>query len=68
MAPLSAQETVDSIVTHNLDKLGYKYVALDDCWSDKKRDVQGKLQPDARRFPGGMKAPDRIRLRIRVAV
>ena len=36
------KETVDSIVANGLDKLGYNYVALDDCWSDTKRDENGQ--------------------------
>jgi alpha-galactosidase len=50
------KETVDSIVANGLDKLGYNYVALDDCWSDTKRDENGHLQPEAKKFPNGMKA------------
>ena len=43
-------ETADAIVEKGLDKLGYKYVALDDCWSDTKRDVNGNLQPEKKVF------------------
>lgn len=50
------KETADSIVHNGLDKLGYKYIALDDCWSDTKRDDNGNLQPESNRFPSGMKA------------
>ena len=50
------KETADSIVSNGLDKLGYNYVALDDCWSDTKRDENGHLQPEAKKFPNGMKA------------
>jgi alpha-galactosidase len=49
------RETADSIVEHGLDKLGYKYVALDDCWSTKTRDSNGHLQADRKAFPYGMK-------------
>jgi len=31
-------------------------VNLDDCWSDTKRDAQGRLQPVQWQFPSGMKA------------
>ena len=48
-------ETADAIVEKGLDKLGYKYVALDDCWSDTKRDANGNLQPEKKSFPNGMK-------------
>ncbi|KAL5280877.1 hypothetical protein ACFFRR_004718 [Megaselia abdita] len=36
---------------------GYEYVIIDDCWLEKKRDnVTGRLVPDKKRFPNGMKA------------
>lgn len=34
---------------------GYQYVNMDDCWLAKKRDEQGRLQPDLERFPNGIK-------------
>ena len=43
-------ETADAIVANGLDKLGYNYVALDDCWSDTERDEDGNLQPEAKVF------------------
>jgi alpha-galactosidase len=39
-----------------MHKLGYEYIELDDCWGAKERDANGNLQPDANRFPSGMKA------------
>jgi len=50
------RETVDSIVTLGLDKLGYQYVNLDDCWQSHQRDADGKVTPDATRFPNGLKS------------
>lgn len=37
---------------------GYKTVSIDDCWEQKKppRDQDGKLVPNATRFPSGFKA------------
>ncbi|CAL9692292.1 unnamed protein product [Knipowitschia caucasica] len=35
--------------------LGYVYVNIDDCWSSKQRDKDGRLQADPKRFPGGIK-------------
>lgn len=35
---------------------GYEYVGIDDCWLEKERDAEGKLAPDKKRFPNGMKA------------
>ena len=41
---------------HGLDKVGYEYIIIDDCWLDHKRDANGRLQPDATRFPSGIKS------------
>ena len=46
----------DAIVEEGLDKLGYRFVNMDDCWSAKNRSSTGELQPDPERFPHGMKA------------
>lgn len=35
---------------------GYEYLIVDDCWLATERDAEGKLQPDAARFPSGIKA------------
>lgn len=35
---------------------GYNYIVIDDCWSLKERDDQGRLVPDPVKFPYGMKA------------
>ena len=48
-------KTADQIVALGLDKLGYNYVNVDDCWMQPKRDAAGNLQVDATRFPHGMK-------------
>jgi len=50
------KQTADAIVANGLDRLGYKYVALDDCWSDTNRDENGQLQPVSEHFPNGMRA------------
>jgi alpha-galactosidase len=47
--------TADEIVALGLDKLGYDYVNIDDCWMQKNRDASGNLQVDASRFPHGLK-------------
>jgi alpha-galactosidase len=46
----------DSIVELGLDKLGYTYVNLDDCWQHPNRDKDGHLQADPKKFPDGIKA------------
>ncbi len=39
-----AKSIADAIVEQGLDKLGYQYVNLDDCWSATTRDKNGNLQ------------------------
>lgn len=39
-----------------LQSAGYDYIVIDDCWSLKQRDENGRLQPDPEKFPNGMKA------------
>ncbi|XP_048465636.1 alpha-N-acetylgalactosaminidase [Rhincodon typus] len=46
----------DKLVEDGWKDLGYQYVNIDDCWSAKKRDNNGKIQPDPERFPNGIKA------------
>jgi alpha-galactosidase len=50
------REMVDAIVSSGLSDTGYKYVVIDDCWSKLKRDKQGRLVPDEKKFPHGMKS------------
>jgi len=49
------QRAADSLVRYGLDKLGYNYVNLDDCWATS-RDSKGVIQADPVGFPQGMKA------------
>ncbi len=46
----------DIFVAKGLKAAGYQYVNLDDCWALPQRDAAGKLVPDPRRFPNGIKA------------
>ena len=46
----------DRILELGLDKLGYRYVNLDDCWMAPQRSANGTLTADPERFPGGLKA------------
>ncbi|MER7344625.1 NPCBM/NEW2 domain-containing protein [Streptomyces aurantiacus] len=46
----------DIFVAKGLKGAGYEYVNLDDCWALPQRDANGKLVPDPKRFPGGIKA------------
>ncbi len=49
------EQTADAMVSSGLRDAGYVYVNIDDCWQGE-RDGHGDIQPDAARFPGGMKA------------
>ena len=46
----------DAMVSQGLVQIGYKWILLDDCWSDTERDANGELQPSPKLFPSGMKA------------
>ncbi|XP_076862432.1 alpha-N-acetylgalactosaminidase-like [Brachyhypopomus gauderio] len=48
------RDMADRLAEDGWRELGYVYVNIDDCWSSKKRDEQGRLQPDPKRFPGGI--------------
>lgn len=50
------RETADILVESGLRDCGYRYLVIDDCWSEKERDGNGNLVPDKNKFPGGMKA------------
>ena len=50
------RKTADRIVSLGLDKLGYKYVNLDDCWQLTRNSTTNRIQPDPITFPSGMKA------------
>src|SRR4029077_305533 len=49
------RETADAMVKSGMRDAGYTYVNVDDCWHGE-RDAQGAIQPNAARFPSGMKA------------
>ena len=34
---------------------GYRYIVIDDCWSLRERDSEGRIVPDPAKFPNGMK-------------
>jgi alpha-galactosidase len=49
------RETADAMVSSGMKDAGYLYVNIDDCWHGQ-RDARGFIQPDAKRFPSGIKA------------
>ena len=50
------KETADAMVESGMLDAGYEYLVIDDCWSKKKRDENGRLVADPVKFPSGMKA------------
>jgi alpha-galactosidase len=49
------REIADAMVASGMRDAGYQYVNIDDCWHGS-RDSLGFIQPDAQRFPSGMKS------------
>ena len=49
------REIADVFVESGLRDAGYEYIVIDDCWSEKSRDVNGRLVPDKVKFPNGIK-------------
>ena len=45
----------DAMVEEGLLEAGYTYLNIDDTWHGK-RDADGFIQPDPKKFPSGMKA------------
>lgn len=48
-------ESADAMVASGLKDAGYEYVVIDDIWSLRERDENGRLVPDPEKFPHGMK-------------
>ena len=48
--------TADKIIELGLKDAGYEYVVIDDCWAEKSRDENGRLVPNSKKFPNGIKA------------
>ncbi|OKP76155.1 alpha-galactosidase [Paenibacillus sp. P3E] len=50
------REAADTLVAEGFKDAGYEYIVIDDCWSLKERDNDGKLVADPVKFSNGMKA------------
>ncbi len=48
-------ESADKLVETGLKDAGYEYIVIDDCWSLRERDSNGRLVADPKKFPHGMK-------------
>ncbi len=49
------RKTADAMIDQGLKDAGYQYLNIDDCWQGE-RDAAGNIQPNADRFPSGIKA------------
>lgn len=49
------KEVADVFIDKGLKEAGYEYIVIDDCWSEKERDTNGRLCPDKHKFPNGIK-------------
>ena len=47
------RQTADAFVSSSLDKFGYRYINIDDCWASS-RDSNGIVQADPTSFPKGI--------------
>lgn len=48
------RDMADRLYEDGWKELGYEYVMIDDCWTSRHRDAEGRLQPDPDRFPSGI--------------
>ena len=45
----------DTMAAEGYLEAGYRYLIVDDCWSRKERDENGRLVPDPGKFPDGIR-------------
>lgn len=50
------EQAAEAMVSTGMRDAGYRYVVIDDCWFDPRRDESGELRANPARFPHGMKA------------
>jgi alpha-galactosidase len=51
----TVRATADAMVSSGMRDAGYRYLVIDDCWQGK-RDADGFIHPDPKKFPSGIKA------------
>ncbi len=49
-------EMADAIKASGMQKAGYTYIVVDDCWELRERGADGQIVADPKKFPQGMKA------------
>lgn len=50
------RETADAMAANGMRDAGYVYIVIDDTWSKKEREPDGRIEADPVKFPSGMKA------------
>jgi hypothetical protein len=53
------RSVADAMVSEGFRDAGYKYVSVDSCWAESRRDQHGHMVANRTRFPGGMEALSR---------
>ena len=48
------REMADAMVSTGMQRAGYQYIVIDDCWQ-VDRTAEGQIVPDPQRFPNGMR-------------
>uniref|UniRef100_A0A0B8RYM5 Alpha-galactosidase n=1 Tax=Philothamnus irregularis TaxID=1899461 RepID=A0A0B8RYM5_9SAUR len=48
-------QMADRMASEGWKDVGYRFLCIDDCWMAPTRDKQGRLKPDPKRFPSGIK-------------
>ena len=57
MTEQAIRDMADAMVSSGMQKAGYRYINLDDCWQSWNRSsTTGELIPNATNFPSGMPA------------
>merc|ERR1719330_144637 len=52
----NVEKIADAFIKYGLDKAGYQYVNIDDCWAVSRNATTGVIIEDPKAFPQGMKA------------
>ena len=56
MNATNIEEVAVRMVGLGLDRLGYRYLSVDDCWAVARNKTTGVIVEDPKSFPDGMKA------------
>ncbi len=48
------KDTADFMASSGMRDAGYQYLTIDDCWMERSRDSEGRLVPEAAKYPHGL--------------